>query len=84
MPDKHSLVHQTAECGFQGIRAGPVLPHHVTVGHAAMLAGIVQDHDGQLWQFCKGAFLALDLVGQAALLVLQGSHEEHPASSEET
>ena len=77
MADQESLFDKIAERCFQGIGTGACLSDHVACRHPAMGTHVVQDLDGQLRVGGECILFTLNFDGQVALLLLQGTHEEH-------
>ena len=76
MPNEMALPEQAPEMFLQRVARCAGDADHITHRHTAMLPGMVDDLDGQLRQGRHHQPLALNLVGQTALLLLKGTEEE--------
>ena len=77
MSCKELLLDQIAEMIFKRVAACPCGTYHVAHGHAALIADIIENLNGQFGQLGDNDFFALDRDGEAALLLLQGAREEY-------
>ena len=77
MARQEALGDERGKGRFQRIRTCATFAYHVARRDAAMLAGVIQNIHGQLWQGGKRGFLALHFRSEAALLLLEGAREEH-------